>query len=312
MALRVPSAFVVRPLGLVVVVLLLAGCKHHQSAMRPVYVESAPVAAAPCAPGTPGCTPATTTVTPGFEDAGSGLSTPEAPKSAPGSGSTEPQLNLSPKDEDPNLQPAPPNTSTSPPQGARRPSGGLSSGSGRVTMKSRVEPFVNDPNDLFQPPKADRPWKYIVLHHSAHAQGSYAQIDQEHRKNLGTTGCGYHFVIGNGSESPDGQIEVAKRWSDQKAGAHCRDARTPEMNDYGIGICLVGNLDQAAPTARQIESARALVEYLRTRYAIPADHVGTHTTLASHPTVCPGKNFPAQAILAVRYVPNVPSDRRSH
>jgi N-acetyl-anhydromuramyl-L-alanine amidase AmpD len=169
-----------------------------------------------------------------------------------------------------------------------------------VTLKSRVEPFVNDPNDLFLPPKADRPWRYVVLHHSAHLTGSYAQIDREHRKNLGTDGCGYHFVIGNGSESPDGQIEVARRWSDQKAGAHCRDARSPDVNDYGIGICLIGDLDKAPPTARQIEAARALVDYLRDRYGISSDHVGTHAVLAQNPTVCPGKNFPVQAILGGR------------
>jgi N-acetyl-anhydromuramyl-L-alanine amidase AmpD len=159
---------------------------------------------------------------------------------------------------------------------------------------------VNDPNDLFLPPKADRPWKYIVLHHSAHASGSYAQIDREHRHVQGWDGCGYHFVIGNGSQSPDGQIEVAQRWSDQKPGAHCRNGKTPDMNDYGIGICLIGNFDEAPPSPRQIEAARALVSYLRDRYAIPTDHVGTHAVLASGPTACPGKQFPTSAILGTR------------
>ncbi len=109
---------------------------------------------------------------------------------------------------------------------------------------------MNDPGDLFQPPKADRGWRYIVIHHSASASGSYASIDRQHRSRLGTDGCGYHFVIGNGSDSPDGQIEVTRRWAEQKAGAHCRDATTSDVNDYGIGICLVGDFDQGAPTPR--------------------------------------------------------------
>jgi N-acetyl-anhydromuramyl-L-alanine amidase AmpD len=142
----------------------------------------------------------------------------------------------------------------------------------------------------------------VVLHHSAHASGSYAQIDREHRKNLGTDGCGYHFVIGNGSETPDGQIEVTRRWADQKGGAHCRDARSPEANDYGVGICLIGDLDHSTPTPRQVEAARALVGYLRDRYGIPADHIGTHAAVALKSTVCPGKNFPVQAILGDRSV----------
>jgi N-acetyl-anhydromuramyl-L-alanine amidase AmpD len=162
--------------------------------------------------------------------------------------------------------------------------------------------LADDPAELFQPPKADRPWKYIVLHHSASATGSYAQIDRDHRAIKGWKGCGYHFVIGNGTESGDGRIEVAQRWVDQRAGAHCRDARTPEINEYGIGICLIGNFDAAPPTPRQIESARLLVAYLQDRYHIPTDHIATHALLANGPTACPGKNFSLAAILGKNYL----------
>jgi N-acetyl-anhydromuramyl-L-alanine amidase AmpD len=170
----------------------------------------------------------------------------------------------------------------------------------RAALRAKVKPFVNDPDDLFVPPKADRPWRFIVLHHSAHHSGSYAQIDREHRQALGWDGCGYHFVIGNGSQSPDGQIEVTQRWVEQKPGAHCRNGKTPDINDYGVGICLVGNFDDAPPTPRQIEASRALVAYLSERYAIPREQIGTHNVLASGPTVCPGKNFPVTAILGMR------------
>jgi N-acetyl-anhydromuramyl-L-alanine amidase AmpD len=170
----------------------------------------------------------------------------------------------------------------------------------RASLRSGVEAFVNDPNDLFQPPKADRPWRYVVLHHSDAATGGYAQIDRDHRKARGWNGCGYHFVIGNGTESPDGQIEVARRWAEQKAGAHCRDGKTPDINEYGIGICLVGDFDSAPPTPRQVEAARALVAYLQDRYAIPSEKIGTHAMLAGQPTACPGTHFPADAILGSR------------
>lgn len=166
-----------------------------------------------------------------------------------------------------------------------------------ATQRTRVESYVNDPGDLFQPPKAERRWQYIVVHHSAHPAGSYAQIDRDHRERLGTAGCGYHFVIGNGSDSEDGLIEVTQRWSDQKAGAHCRDADDPAMNDYGIGICLIGDLDAGEPTPRQVAAAQALVEYLRTQYNIPAPNVGTHAQLAQKPTSCPGRHFPSAAVL---------------
>jgi N-acetyl-anhydromuramyl-L-alanine amidase AmpD len=157
--------------------------------------------------------------------------------------------------------------------------------------------MADDPIDLVQPPKADRPWRYIVLHHSATAEGGYAQIDRQHRDRAGLDGCSYHFVIGNGTDSPDGTIEVTRRWSEQRPGAHCRDAKHPSVNEYGIGICLVGNLDQDGPTPRQVEAARVLVAYLKDRYMIPGDRVATHAAFSQSPTVCPGGRFPTEQIL---------------
>ena len=140
----------------------------------------------------------------------------------------------------------------------------------RTGLTERLRSFVDESsaNDLVYPAKADRPWKYIVLHHSATAEGSYDQIDAEHRKVLGFDGCGYHFVIGNGTQSGDGQIEIARRWANQKQGLHCRNARTHDVDEYGIGICIVGDFDQQPPTPRQIEAAQALVAYLSQRYKI--------------------------------------------
>jgi len=171
----------------------------------------------------------------------------------------------------------------------------------RASLGERLRPFVDDSsaNDLVYPNKADRPWRYIVLHHSATASGNYDQIDSEHRKILGFDGCGYHFVIGNGSGSGDGQIEVAARWTNQKQGVHCRNARTHEVDEYGIGICLVGDFDQQQPTPRQIAAAQALIAYLSQRYAIAQSRVETHAQLAATKTACPGKYFPNEAILPV-------------
>jgi N-acetyl-anhydromuramyl-L-alanine amidase AmpD len=169
----------------------------------------------------------------------------------------------------------------------------------RNVLSDRLRPFVDDQraDELLYPAKADRPWKYVVLHHSATTEGSYDQIDAEHRKTLGFDGCGYHFVIGNGTQSGDGEIEVARRWSTQKQGLHCRNARTHEVDEYGIGICLVGDFEKAPPTPRQVEAARALIAYLSRRYNISESRVTTHKNLAASPTICPGKYFPAESIL---------------
>ncbi|MBX6311415.1 MAG: N-acetylmuramoyl-L-alanine amidase [Isosphaeraceae bacterium] len=331
MALRVSSAFVVRrqPPRMVVIVvptLLLAltigaGCRHRRNALRPVYaVPAAPVVTSP-APVPAAEEPCPAVTAPGFPEASPGALTappvttspPVAPVAPPAS-TTEPGLSPSTPGTNgstPGTNGSTPGTNgsssavpplTVPKETSRRLDRRAPKLARRRELQAQLVPVVNDPVDLFQPPKADRAWRYIVLHHSKTATGGYAQIDREHRQRLGTAGCGYHFVIGNGTDSPDGQIEVAQRWSDQKPGAHCRNARTPDVNDYGIGICLVGDLDRAPPTAKQIESARALVAYLRERYNIPAERVGTHAVLAQGPTACPGKNFPVQAILGTSSV----------
>lgn len=169
----------------------------------------------------------------------------------------------------------------------------------RTGPSEQLRPFVDESsaNDLIYPNKADRPWRFIVLHHSATPEGSYDQIDREHRKILGFEGCGYHFVIGNGTGSDDGQIEIAQRWINQKQGVHCRNARTHDVDEYGIGICMVGDLDQQPPTPRQVAAAKALVTYLSQRYRIAPSRVTTHVQLAATPTVCPGKYFPTDAIV---------------
>jgi N-acetylmuramoyl-L-alanine amidase len=171
----------------------------------------------------------------------------------------------------------------------------------RASLNERLRPYVDDStaNDLMYPIKVDRPWRYIVLHHSASASGNYDQIDAEHRKVLGISGCGYHFVIGNGMGSRDGQIEVSQRWINQKQGAHTRNARTHDADEYGIGICLVGDFDQQPPSAKQIAATKALIDYLNKRYNIAPDGLRTHAHLAATKTVCPGKFFPSEAMLMV-------------
>lgn len=300
LAVRLRHALIVLALGGALVA--SSGCRHRRyGAMRPAFIGPAPVVPVePC--------PAPGTVSPAFGDEAvtpPSLLPPADSSVRPGSGtSREPSLELEPANGTSSPAPEAPAedapTLEAPRSSRRDPSTPNAPTTRRATLRTRLTQYVNDPNDLFQPPKADRSWRYIVLHHSAQAEGGYAEIDREHRARLGSAGCGYHFVIGNGTGSPDGQIEVAQRWSDQRGGAHCRDAKSAAVNDYGIGICLVGDLDQEAPTPRQIEAARALVEYLQSRYQIPAQNVDVHSRLAQNPTACPGEHFPTRAILGGR------------
>jgi hypothetical protein len=104
---------------------------------------------------------------------------------------------------------------------------------------------------------------------------------------------GYHFVIGNGSDSGNGLIEVGPRWRKQKWGAH---AKTPDnrFNDFGIGICLVGNFDIEHPTEQQLQSLAKLTAYLMRAYRIPARNVIGHRD--TKPTECPGRNLDIELV----------------
>ncbi len=135
---------------------------------------------------------------------------------------------------------------------------------------------------------APNAWKWIVIHHSATTVGGAVRFDKEHREVRHFDELGYHFVVGNGTDTPDGKVEVGPRWPKQKWGAH---AQTPDeqFNKYGIGICLVGNFDQQQPTDAQLRSTARLVSFLMRTYGIPASHVIGHGD--TKPTDCPGRNI---------------------
>lgn len=146
-----------------------------------------------------------------------------------------------------------------------------------------------------------RDWRYIVLHHTATERGDVESIDRQHRQQIGRDGkpwlgIGYHFVIGNGDPMADGRIEPTFRWREQLHGAHAGDT---EHNDFGIGICLVGNFEDAAPTPLQVKACRRLVSMLAHDYDIPPEHVLGHSAVKA--TACPGRLFPLeQMVIAAR------------
>ncbi len=140
-------------------------------------------------------------------------------------------------------------------------------------------------------------WGFLVIHHTATPYGSMQDIDRWHRNN-GWDGCGYHFVIGNGTRTPDGCIEPTARWRNQEMGAHTR--LTPKLarksgveptyyNEHGIGIVLVGNYDESRPTSAQMAAAAELVKFLMKLCRIPEDRVIRHGDVDA--TDCPGQQF---------------------
>ena len=141
------------------------------------------------------------------------------------------------------------------------------------------------------PPGREQPWRHIVIHHSATDEGSAACFDRNHREVRGFEELGYHFVITNGRGGPDGAVEVGSRWKKQKWGAHCGGTPDNEYNDYGIGICLVGNFEHKLPSPRQRAALVRLIRFLMGRYPISAARVIGHQQAPNANTKCPGEKL---------------------
>src|SRR3972149_1598885 len=87
----------------------------------------------------------------------------------------------------------------------------------------KIEGISKDiPSGWFPPSRLEKDWSAIIIHHSATTNGNAAIFDKWHRQGNYWEGVGYDFVIGNGTDSDDGRVEVTFRWRQQVTGAHCR------------------------------------------------------------------------------------------
>lgn len=138
-------------------------------------------------------------------------------------------------------------------------------------------------------------WKFIVVHNSGTKQGNARAFDYYHKhvKKM-SNGLAYHFVIGNGTSSGNGQVEIGDRWRRQINGGH---VHSDYLNNISLGICLVGDFNHEQPTRAQLDSCEELIRYLRTRCG-KAD--GRDIPVRPHREVnppqwatdCPGDAFP--------------------
>lgn len=144
---------------------------------------------------------------------------------------------------------------------------------------------------------AERPWRFLVVHHSATVGGTLESIDRGHADRGFANGIGYHFLINNGRSAgtADGEIAPTPRWREQIAGAHCKVTEHPEFNTEGIGICLIGDFDLNVPTPAQMTSLEILIQRLQRRYGIPLERVIAHGELKN--TQCPGRRFPLETLI---------------
>ena len=138
-------------------------------------------------------------------------------------------------------------------------------------------------------------WRFIIVHNSGTRQGN-ARIFDYYHKNVRRmrNGLAYHFVIGNGTSSGNGEIEVGNRWQRQINGGH---VHSDYLNNISLGICLVGDFNRDQPTRAQLDACEELIRYLRDRCGKVERHeipVRPHREMnpPRWATDCPGDDFP--------------------
>ena len=149
--------------------------------------------------------------------------------------------------------------------------------------------------EIDRAPVMRRRWQFIVVHNSGTRQGSARIFDYYHRHvRRMQNGLAYHFVIGNGTSTGDGAIEIGDRWRRQINGGH---VHSDYLNNIALGICLVGDFNRDQPTRRQLEACEELIRYLRQRcgkidshYAVVRPH--REVNPPQWATDCPGDAFP--------------------
>jgi hypothetical protein len=132
------------------------------------------------------------------------------------------------------------------------------------------------------------PVEYITVHHDGMTPftatdyaSSAARIElyRNGHRGRGWGDIGYHFVIDREGRIWEGR---SLKWQ----GAHVRN-----RNEGNLGILVMGNFDEQAPSDRQLA---ALERHLRTcmsKYKVPVARVRTHREWDGAKTACPGKNL---------------------
>ena len=123
-----------------------------------------------------------------------------------------------------------------------------------------------------------------------------AAFDRFHR-DQGYGGIAYHFVIGNGKGMRDGEVQSTFRWRRQMSGTHV-SINSWNHNIFGIGICLVGDMEKNRPTKAQKKALEDLIGELQKKYKIPDSGILGHGEVhfdddnkKREQTLCPGKNL---------------------
>lgn len=127
----------------------------------------------------------------------------------------------------------------------------------------------------------------ITVHHdgmspfvSTSSSAAAQRLESIRNAHVGSNGwadIGYHYVV-----DPGGRVWEARSISLQ--GAHVKD-----NNEGNIGVMMLGNYEQQAPTYAASKSLDDFVASLMRKYNVSLSRVYTHREI--RPTACPGRNL---------------------
>ncbi len=129
----------------------------------------------------------------------------------------------------------------------------------------------------------------IILHHSATKDSgtvSWNAIRRYHMNDCAWSDIGYHFGIEYVTDpgSPEGSYEILVGRTPDTPGAH-----TTGQNSVSLGVCFVGNFDEAPPPKGQWNAGLKLIRWLCKEYNVPKFCVYGHRKFANK--TCPGTAF---------------------
>ncbi len=133
------------------------------------------------------------------------------------------------------------------------------------------------------------PFVRVTLHGSGTARGDAHQMDRLRRMtHRADAAASHHFVIGNGTDSADGSVQLGERWADSLT------------QDGTMHLCMVGDFSRAGPTPEQLEALDELVDYLTLKTG--RLEVGPHES-AEQTARCLGPFFPLHLVMHAMAAP---------
>ena len=142
------------------------------------------------------------------------------------------------------------------------------------------ETSASDSNISWYPDKLSNRWENIEIFQSGLFSGNSQTLSKRLVKKNNPEDLGFHFIITNGYGGADGLVDATTFWKAQKdtlplldATQNVLNSKSKESLHHTISICLIGDFTARAPTAKQISSLKALLNYLLEETAVKSFNI---------------------------------------